>query len=59
MSEQPDLFQLPKPRPNRYRLFLAIFPDVEATDPICEYQTNLREKFGLTGKPRPRSQLLS
>lgn len=55
--EQLALFQTPKPPRNRYRLFVGIFPDAEAVHLICEQQPNLCDKFGLIGKPRPRSHL--
>jgi len=57
MDQQFTLFQNPKPLPNRYRLFLGIFPDDDTSHLICEQQSHLREKFGLSGRPRPRSHL--
>jgi 2'-5' RNA ligase len=45
--------------PNRHRLLFAIFPDLEATDLIYEYQAGLNEKFRLTGRSRPRHILHS
>lgn len=57
MDQQLALFDNPAPRPNKYRLFLGIFPDAKAVDLICNHQTTLRDKFGLKGKFRPRNIL--
>ena len=57
MDQQLALFETPEPPPNRYRLFLGIFPDAEAVELICDQQTALRDKFGLRGKSRPRNIL--
>lgn len=57
MDQQLALFEPPEPLPNRYRLFLGIFPDTEAVDLICLQQNALRDKFRLRGKFRPRNIL--
>jgi 2'-5' RNA ligase len=57
MDQQLALFETPEPLPNRYRLFVGIFPDAESVDLICDQQTALREKFGLRGKFHPRNIL--
>src|SRR6478735_7279174 len=57
MNQQLTLFQSPEPRPKKYRLFVGIFPDAEAIHRICEELPHLCDKFGLSGKPRPRDHL--
>lgn len=57
MNQQLALFETPKPAPNRYRLFVGIFPDAEALDQIHERQAELSGRFGLRGKFRPRDIL--
>jgi len=57
MLEQLSLFDIPKAGPDRYRLFLGIFPDAKATHLICDHQINLGKQSGLRGKPRPRNNL--
>jgi 2'-5' RNA ligase len=57
MEQQLALFETPEQLPNKYRLFLGIFPDAEAVDLICDQQTALRDKFRLSGRLRPRNIL--
>ena len=53
MSPQLTLFDDPPPRPNKYRLLVAILADDEAIQPICK----LRDESGVRGKPRPPENL--
>src|SRR5579871_3284384 len=57
MPDQLSLFETPQPLPDRYRLFLGVFPDARAIHLIGDHQISLSEKFGLSGKPRPRNIL--
>jgi 2'-5' RNA ligase len=57
MDQQLTLFQTSKPPRNRYRLFVAIFLDREAVHLIGGQEPHLRDKFGLSGKARPRHHL--
>jgi RNA 2',3'-cyclic 3'-phosphodiesterase len=57
MNQQIDLLQTSDPSPNKYKLFLAIFPDADTAGYISEQAVVLRDKFGLRGKLRPRDHL--
>lgn len=57
MGLQLDLFPPPSPPEDKYRLFLGIFPDVEAADSIQRLQVGMRDQLGLRGKLRPREIL--
>src|SRR5690606_7885269 len=51
------LFEMPPPAPPKCRLFLGIFPSMEAIESIATLQVELKHQFGLGGKFRPRQIL--
>jgi 2'-5' RNA ligase len=57
MSKQLSLFETPQPRPARYSLFLAIFPDHHTVQQIIDLGNTLRQTHGMRGKLRPANHL--
>src|ERR1041385_197938 len=54
---QLNLFPAHAPRPTRYELILAAFPDEETARHIYELGTHLRNKHRLSGRVRPLNHL--
>lgn len=57
MYKQLSLFETPQPRPAKYSLFLAIFPDHRTAQQIIDLGNTLRKTHGMSAKLRPISHL--
>jgi len=57
MTEQLALFDVPRPSPDKFRLFLGVFPDEKAVERIEGIRARAVERHQLSGKPRPREIL--
>lgn len=57
MNDQPELWEIPAPKPPNQRLFLAIFPDPHSARAIHGLAGEMRQMHRLTGAVRPLSHL--
>jgi len=57
MRKQLSLFETPHPRPHKYSLFLAVFPDDRTAQQIIDLGNTLRRIHEMRGRLRPISHL--
>jgi RNA 2',3'-cyclic 3'-phosphodiesterase len=57
MYKQLSLFETSQPRPPKFSLFLAIFPDHHTAEQIIDFGNRLRRIHGMRGRLRPVSHL--